>query len=185
MVPLDYVLAVVVLTAPLENADPQCLAEHRGLMRTIRQVAEDWEILDRREHNHLLARPEEFSADVRLLRKRYHELAEAPPVSDALRFPCRELTCELLTFNRAFYRSLAVRRDALGSGPNNLDQALAEADQLYRVWDLVRDARSECYYVTVRRGALLALRQVLGEADYHRASLPPHVPVWQFARQDR
>ncbi|MFO0927059.1 MAG: hypothetical protein U0736_08450 [Gemmataceae bacterium] len=183
MVPLDYVLAVAVLVAPLDSTDPIPLAEHACLMRAMREVAQGWEILDRREHNYVLLRADDFAADAHLLRKRYHELADAPPVSDAGRFPSRELACELLTFNRAYHRGLSVRRDSFGER-DALCEALREADELYRLWDLVRDARSECYYVSVRRGALLALRQALGDVDYHRGVMPPHVPVWRFERRD-
>lgn len=183
MVPLDYVLAVAVLTAPLDPTEPVGLAEHACLLPALRQLAQAWEVLDPREHNYVLVRAEDFAADAQLLRKRYHELADAPPVSDALRFPSRELTCELLTFNRAYHRGLSVRRDSFGERAE-LCQALREADELYRLWDLVRDARSECYYVSVRRGALLALRQALGAADYNRGVLPPHVPLWRFERRD-
>jgi hypothetical protein len=104
-------------------------------------------------------------------------------VFDALRFPHRELACELLTFNRAYHSHMSRRIEAEGAR-RELEDALTEADQLYRIWDLVRDASSDFYYVSVRRQALAALRDAIGPGDYYRGVLPPHVPVWRFARRD-
>lgn len=184
MVPLDYVLAVAVLTAPIDQGKPSTLAEHACLGRALAEVALHWEILDPREARHFFHRPDDFISDLALLRRRYQELNDAPLVSDAQRLPGRETASELLAFNRAYHRTLTMRRDALGGMQDDLDTALCEVDQLYRVWDLVRDARSDCYYVSVRRHALLALRQTLGPAEYYRGQLPPHVPVWRFSRVD-
>ena len=62
---------------------------------------------------------------------------------------------------------------------------LLEADRLYQIWDLVRDNRCDYYYVTVRRQALKKLKEMIGDQAYYSGQLPPHVPVWQFARIDR
>ncbi len=57
---------------------------------------------------------------------------------------------------------------------------MIETDRLYKVWDAVRDARCEFYYVSVRRQALMRLKDMLGEDDYRSTNLPPNVPVWRF-----
>jgi hypothetical protein len=184
MIPLDYVLAVAVLTVPGGSAEGIPLGEHVCLARPIREVALRWEVLDPREARCFLCRVESFESDVRLLQKRQAELADSPLVRDAERFPVRELVCEVLTFNRAYYGYLMRKRDAEGRGQPELEQALSETDMLYHIYDLVRDARSECYYVSVRRQALAALREAIGPADYCTGVLPPHVPVWRFERRD-
>jgi hypothetical protein len=184
MVPLDYVLAVALLTTPGGCSEGESLREHACVARPVLDVALHWEILDPREVRYVLTRPEDFEADLRLLQRRYHELADAPPVIDGLRFPVRELVCELLTFNRAYHTYATRCRDAEGKAHPEWEEAMAEADQLYRIWDLVRDAGSEFYYVSDRRQALAALRQALGWSDYYAGVLPPHVPVWRFARRD-
>jgi hypothetical protein len=61
---------------------------------------------------------------------------------------------------------------------------MQEADRLYQVWDTVRDARCDYYYVTVRRQALKRLRDMLGSDAYYSGVLPPHVPLWRFQRVD-
>ena len=47
-----------------------------------------------------------------------------------------------------------------------------------------RHAACEYYYVTVRRQALKKLKEMIGDQAYYSGSLPPHVPVWRFARGD-
>jgi hypothetical protein len=83
-------------------------------------------------------------------------------------------------FNRSFRKKLDER------GQFEFDRAAAfqvvirETDRLYQVWDAVRDARCEFYFITVRRQALKKLRDALGEEAYQAAELPPCVPVWRF-----
>jgi len=182
MVPLEHVLAVALLINPpgesTESRPPPCSLE------TVRQLALHWELLDVRETTQLLASTDTFATDLETLRQRYRELETAPPVSDALRFPCRETVCELLAFNRTFQQHLQARRKAMGAIPSELDVTLDEVEQLYRIWELVRDACNECNFVPVRRRALLTLRDTLGAADYYQGKLPPHVPIWRFARRD-
>ncbi len=184
MVPLDYVLAVALLTVPGGSADAVTLPEHTCLARPLQSLALQWEILDPRERRCVLAGPDAFEADLRLVQRRYHELVDAPPVTDCKRFPTREVVCELLTFNRAYHTHMSLRRDSEGPARSELADAVAETDQLYHIWDLVRDAGSDCYYITFRRQALAALREAIGQGDYYRGVLPPHVPVWRFERRD-
>jgi hypothetical protein len=177
MVPLDFVLALAVLLAPADAAGAPAPSEHAGLWRTVQAVALALEVLDPREMRGVLARPQDFEADLALIRKRHRELGDAPPVCDAWRFPARELAVNMLAVNRERHRELTLKRQAIGPHPA-LDGALAECERLYRVWDAVRDARSEFYYVGVRRQALALLRQTLGDPAYHSAHLPPAAPAW-------
>ena len=143
-------------------------------------LALEWELMDAREVRYLLARPEDFEADLSVLRRRYAELADAPPSSDCLRFPDRATINELLAFNRAYRQHLDVRQPSEPARWWQLRAVLQETDQLYQVWDTIRDARCEYYYVTVRRQALKRLREQLGDAAYYGGPLPPHVPAWRF-----
>ena len=65
-----------------------------------------------------------------------------------------------------------------------LREAIQETDRLYQVWDTIRDARCDYYYVTVRRQALKRLRETLGPDSYYSGNLPSHVPVWLFQHVD-
>jgi len=183
MFPLDYLLAVALLTAPVDGSEatPDVYA---SLSPTIQAVAIQWEILDPREVRYVLTRSEDFASDLKLLRRRYQELASAPPVSDCQRFPDRATISDLLTFNRAYRQHLDSRLSVELVRWWDLREAVQEADRLYQVWDTVRDARCDYYYVTVRRQALKRLRDTIGPEAYYGGRLPPHVPLWRFQRID-
>ena len=171
-------LALALLTNPPGTplpAFPQ--QEWPAIRAAIVGLAVEWEILDEREER--FARFEDLAADIEALRRRRRDLVNAPPLRDAQRFPSKQVAEERITFNRAFRRQLEQRR-ALGPGRGGLDEVIRETDQLFEVWDAVRDLRSEAYYVHVRRLAMARLRAQLGDAAYYAAQLPPHVPVWRF-----
>jgi hypothetical protein len=156
--PLDYVLAVALLTALADATDLTGSAEGWATLQpALQAVAVGWEILDPREARYVLTRPKDFAADLQLLRRRYHDLADAPPLQDALRFPSRDLINELLAFNRAYRQHLTGRQSLELTSWWELHETLQEADRLYQIWDAVRDARCDYYYVTVRSQALKKL----------------------------
>jgi hypothetical protein len=175
MVPLDHVLALALLLAPADCESSFSAPEHACLWRTAQQTALSLELLDPRELPYVLSRPGDYEADLRLVRRRRADLRGAPPLADAWRFPPPEFASAHLAHNRAVHRAFAARREAMGALPG-YDEALAEAERLYQVWDAVRDCRSEWYYVIVRRQALARLYELLGADDYHKARLPPPAP---------
>jgi hypothetical protein len=185
MLPLDYLLAVALLTSGPEAADATAPLDGLAFVRpTIQSLAVSWEVLDPREMRYVLTRPEDFAADLKLLRRRTRELADAPPLHDCLRFPDRALINEFLAFNRAYRQHLDNRQALEQTYWWELREAVQETERLYQVWDTVRDARCDYYYVAVRRQALKKLRETVGEEAYWTGHLPPHVPVWRFVRID-
>jgi hypothetical protein len=185
MLRIDYILALSLLTAPPDaklNRDD--LRTMTGLRPTLQTLAVQWEILDPREVRYILSRPEDFSADLTLLRRRFRDFADAPCLQDSLRFPDRETVNELLSFNRAYRQHVGTRQPVELARWWEHRATLQETDQLYQIWDTVRDARCEYYYVTVRRQALKRLREMLGEEAYYSGELPPHVPLWRFRTID-
>lgn len=182
MVPLDYVLVVAAIIAPGEVL-PGEATEHLRLARPLREVALHWELLDPREQARLFTRANAFATDLELVRRRHRALDDAPFASEITRFPPRRVVADHLAFNRTYHRALVLRREAMGRS-DFLDQAISENDRLYRVWDLLRDAQCECFYVTARRQSLRGLRDAVGLDLYYRGTLPPHVPLWSFTRID-
>jgi hypothetical protein len=181
MLGFDHLLAVALLTAPADTAEPPAPSQaFISLAPVLQGLAVQWEILDPREVRYIMARPEDFASDLNLLRRRFHDLADAPALRDGLRFPDREVVNDLLAFNRAYRQHLSIRQPVELVRWWELRSALQETDQLYQIWDTVRDARCEYYYVTVRRQALKRLRQLLGDDAYYFGRLPPHVPLWRF-----
>lgn len=181
MSPLTMLMATALLSAPADTPEPTPTAEEwPALQAALHAVAIQWEILDPREARYVLSRPEDFQNDLNLLRRRHKDLADAPLLADAQRFPDRGAVNEMLAFNRAYRRHLDGRQPMESDRSTPLQAALRETDKLYQVWDSVRDARCDFYYVTVRRQALKKLRDTLGADDYYSGKLPPYVPLWRF-----
>jgi hypothetical protein len=182
---LDYLLALSLLNAPPDSATPLSepwLAD--SVRPALQQICLRLEILDPRETRYLLTRSEDLNADLNLLRRRYRELRDAPALNDSLRFPDREVVNDLLAFNRAYRQALGLRQPVELARWWELREAMQETDSLYQIWDTVRDARCDYYYVTVRRQALKKLREAIGEDAYYGGNLPPYVPVWRFEAID-
>lgn len=181
MSPCELVLAAALLTAPADTPEtPPPPEQWAGLQAALHATAVTWEILDPRETRYVLARPEDFDADLNLLRRRRAELADAPKVGDAGRLPGRDTVNEFIRFNRAYRKGLEARQVWEADRADRIGEAVAETDRLYQVWDAVRDARCEFYYVTVRRQALAKLKAAVGPEAYETGALPPYVPEWRF-----
>lgn len=177
----ELIIAAMLLTIPpgIPAACPS-EADFPGLRDAVHQVAVQWEILDERETRYVLTRPEDFCTDLNMLRRRYRDLEDAPKVADSLRFPGRQFVNEQVKFNRVFRRHIDERRQLEVDRADSLRNVVMETDRLYQVWDSVRDARCDFYYVTVRRQALKKLRDLIGEDAYLDADLPANVPTWRF-----
>lgn len=181
MTAYDLVLAATLLTAPPGTPEQAPAPEQwAAVQAAIHQTAVEWEILDARETRYVMARVEDFEADLELLRRRYAELRDAPKLADAARFPDRRTVNDLIRFNRAYRKHLETRQVWEADRADAIRAAVLETDRLYRVWDAVRDARCEFYYVTVRRQALKKLQETVGDDAYARGELPPYVPEWRF-----
>lgn len=178
---VDFLVAVTLLTTPPDVPEPLPAAEHwPELQAALVSLALEWEILDPRETRYVFARLEDFEENLNLVRRRYRELMDAPRLAEASRLPEHRAVNELLGFNRAYRRHLDARQPMDLDRGDLLRQAIRETDTLYQVWDAVRDARCEYYYVTVRRQALKRLRCMIGSDDFFTGTLPPFVPLWRF-----
>src|SRR2546421_378612 len=99
MMPLDYVLAVAVLTAPPG------------------------------ETSYFLRRKDHFETDAGLMQKRYRRLAKAAFVCDADRLPHKDVVHELLAFNRAYPQHLVARCEAGGAKNAAAAEAVTEVER--------------------------------------------------------
>jgi hypothetical protein len=181
MSPSDLVLAVALLSAPPGTPEPIPSPDRwPAIQAAIHQVAVDWELLDPREARYVLSRVEDFECDLTILRRRHEELADAPKVAESGRFPDFDTINELIRFNRTHRKHLETRLLWETDRAELYRTAIVETDRLYRVWDAVREARGECYYVTVRRLALKRVRELIGTEAYALGELPPAVPEWRF-----
>lgn len=178
----DYLLAALLITTSPDVPETRVpsKAEWVILQPSITDLAVRWQLLDQRETAYILTTPEDYPGDLIIIRRRYRELKDVPLVEDGERFPEREQVNRLIRFNRSFRTKIADRMGLELDRQAIFTTVIRETDQLYAVWDAVRDARCEFYYVTVRRQALKKLQALLGEDDYRTATLPPLVPTWRF-----
>ncbi|HEV3144570.1 MAG TPA: hypothetical protein VGZ47_11845 [Gemmataceae bacterium] len=173
------IVAILLLTAgPAEPLPAIGTEGWPALQASMQRLAYQWQILDPREDR--LLHLEELAADLKVLRRRYRELADAPNLHDCIRFPEKALSVECLAFNRAYRKAIEKRLPLEFDQEAALKETLRETDELYKIWDTVRDARCEIYYVPVRRQALKQLRNLIGPEAYYSGHLPPHVPLWRF-----
>lgn len=184
---IEAAIALLLLTGPAEPAAGE-LVNASFLAGHLQHAGLALEIFDARETRFVFVRPEDFVADVKLLRRRWVELRDAPPLHDCARFPDRAQIDDRLTFNRQYRQhltNLMELRPRDAADVWTLREAIVETDQLYTIWDIARDARSDFYYLTVRRQALKNLRETIGFEAFCNGCLPPHVPLWRFTRLDR
>ena len=181
MLALKVAVAVVWLTTPPEYFDHTEVNRWYPLLSgAVRATALKLEVLDARETGHLLARPDDFKDDLRGLQERYQDLSNAPPLSEAERFPGRELVSDLMAFNRAYHENLTKRLEMDRVHAEELRSALLETDQLHRVWNTVHEVNCPYYYTTYRRQALRQLRDLMGDEAFYTGTLPPHLPLWRI-----
>jgi hypothetical protein len=181
MVPF-YTLALLLITTPESDVSSWSPID-TTLRGYIQDAAVQMQLLDSRERRYTLARPEDFASDLNLIRRRWRDLHNAPMMEDSYRFPDREQINEMLAFNRAYRQYIDTHYSLFAGGEKfwKGQDILRETERLYQLWDTVRDARCEYYYVTVRRQALRRLRdEMLGPKDYYAGQLPPYVPIWRF-----
>lgn len=176
-----YIVAAALLTSPPSDQDiPDAAAVHAFLGSAVQEIALHWELLDAREMRFLGYHAQDFAADLKVLQGRKQELDRAPLIEECNRFPDRTLISDLMAFNRSYRNDLAARMELDKLHAEELRTAIQETDHLHRIWEKLRDARCEFYYLTVRRQALLELRELIGAAAFYSGQLPPHVPTWRF-----
>lgn len=179
-----YLLALALLASSPDQAELLASPANWAAAPTLQRLAVDRELLDPREVRYVLTRREDFASDLKMLQRRHQQLGDAPLLHDSDRFPPRSVVSDMLAFNRAYRQHLENRQSVDLARWWDLREAIQETDRLYQVWDTVRDARCEYYYVTVRRQALKRLRDALGPQRFYAGNLPPNVPVWRFTPVD-
>jgi len=178
----ECILAIVLLAGPKDQPTATDLDDWLYAMRpTVLAMALEEEILDPRELSFFLAPGGDATGDLTTLRCRMADFADAPCLAECKRLPDRKAINEYLAFNRAYRNDLTTRLSIARIHAEELRNALADTDKLHSVWDAVRDAKCDYYYVTVRRQALRLLRELVGPEAFYSGHLPPHVPLWHFA----
>jgi hypothetical protein len=183
MAPSDLLFAAMLLTAPLGTHEVPPSPERWPVVRdALYQTAIEWEILDSREKRYVLTKSEDFQDDLDFLRKRRCELAEAPRVIASQRLPDRNSINDCIRFNRSFRKNMELRLAWESDRADFIREVINENERLYKIWDAIRDAKSDMHYVTTRRLALLKLRDLIGPDAFESGDALPYVPDWRFTR---
>jgi hypothetical protein len=175
-----FFAAALMLAPPGAPIPPISSEEWPDLQIQLCQLGVELQILDKREADFLLVKREDLATDLKLLRQRYADLKDSPKVEDLNRFPNREEVNAMLSFNRNYRGKMEAR---MISEPHKADYyrgVIKETDELYQLWDSVREVRSDFYYVSVRRQSLSKLKERAGVAAFITGQLPPCVPTWRF-----
>lgn len=166
----ETLLAALLLTGP---ADPDH-AVAAVLRPSVLALALDAEVLDPRERGFVMS--QDVLGDLAMLQGRWTAFETAPNLWEVERFPDAAHVRRALELNRARRLHLSERRkiDLIHAG--ELEAEIRRVDQLYQVFDAVRDARADYFYTTVRRDALRLLRELIGERAFAEGRLPLPVP---------
>lgn len=176
----DFVLAAALLTAP-KDAPPVDANWIEVLRPTILTLAVDGEILDPRERVFLFT--QDPNGDLTMLRGRNEDLAKCPQLGECERYPNRKMINDFLALNRSYRNDLTARLTIDLVHADDIRSAIIETDQLYQVWDSIRDAQCEYYYITVRRQSLGLLRDLIGTEAFYSGQMPPNIPIWHLRRE--
>jgi len=147
---------------------------------SFRFAAVRWQLYDLNELSYKFTNREAFPEDISELRARFEELKDAPPLEDADRIPNRDYLHQKIQFNRRLRKNLDEARDLYPHRAAMFEKVMSECDEIYRVWDLARDASQTFYYVPHRRRCLMQLKKALGDEAYATMDLPWFVPNWRF-----
>lgn len=172
------------LRLPPETKDVAPHPDHWPMFRdTVHSVCVNWQIVDARETRYIFTNREDYEKEMAMLRRRYQEFKTLPRVEEAERFGIsRNEINDLVRFNRVYTKNIKDRAEIELDRTTALLAVAKEADYLYKIWDYLRDAKCEFYYVTVRRHALTNLRKELGEESFYSGVMPEYVvPVWRFS----
>ncbi len=175
----EIVLAAALLVGP---KDVPVDANWIEVLRpTILTLAVNSEILDPRERAFLLT--QDPVGDLAMLQGRNEDFKGLPYLGECSRYPDRKLINDFLALNRSYRNDLNKRLEIDLIHADVIRDAIVDTDQLYQVWDTVRDAQCDYYYVTVRRQALGLLRELIGAEAFYSGRMPPSIPVWHLPRR--
>ena len=175
--PFDLLIAFALIASP----DAKCDCPPCPLM-AFQSVGVSLEILDPQERSWRFVQQSDFAYDLSIIRERYQDLRDAPPIADAIRFPQRECCRVALNANREYQQWLEART-AIDHSPW-ITEAIEECEVARQAWDCADDANGEFYYVSARRASLKRLLELIGPHAYYAGCLPPFVPVWRYRRVD-
>lgn len=174
----DLLVAILIITSPVAIERAPTHFE----LANVQVLSVEMELVDRRECRYVANRMSDHDSCLKTIRDRYVKLVDAPPVADCERLPSRECLSKCLELNRELRKTFEAKSSLFGGAiKESYEQAVKETDRLFTVYDLMRDARSEQYFIYARRLAMKDLRDLwLGPEAYYSCQYPPCVPLWRL-----
>lgn len=157
---------------------PSKEAEFTALNVALVRMAVAMEVLDSREGAYTFNQTIESvaSADLDRIRERVFDLADSPSVATIESWPDREVFIQRCHFNRRYLAHIEGLWRAEPDRKHLYEEVIGEINWLYQVNDLMRDARSEYFYVYVRRRAAKRAIQMAGDQIFDC----PAAPIWRM-----
>lgn len=140
---------------------------------TLNAVCLDLQIVDPREHTLF---------DLNTIQSMNEKYKSYPLLQESSLFPNRIYINQSLALNRAYKKHLVDRLTVDHIHEEDIKEAISEVDQLYSVWDYLRDAQCEFYYVRIRREALHVLREKIGTQNFYSGYVPAVIPIRHLHR---
>lgn len=155
----DVLFALAILTSdgPVSDAE---LAIFRPAILAVSQANE---ICDQREGAYLFCAPQEA---LETLRNRWVDFADAPHLADRDRFPDRKFCVDRCAINRERRAWLVKLGEVNSLWKAECDAEIGFVDREYEIWDNLRDAHQDGYWIVTRRIALLRVRELIGDDFY-------------------
>lgn len=161
----EILLATVLIVSP-KDIDSNWVEVLQPALRTL---AIDGELIDPREQ-------------IDVLKDRYEECKNHPHLNGQY-FPDRKVISGFLATNRLYRDHLTKRLEIDSIHDNLIRDAIVETDQLYHVWETIREIQCDYYYVTIRRQQLKLLKDLMGDEIFYSGQLPPYLPMWHLPRK--
>lgn len=182
----EWLAAMTLLNQPPDDPEdlpptpPASGEAYQQARLALQTVAIEWQILDAGECGYILTHPEQFANDLSLLRQRRIDMADMPLAQDVGRFPQRQAVWDRCAFSKEFQATMELRSVTNPLYFWECRAIAAETERLHDIWDWLRIAQAEHNTIVTRRYALANLRNMLGNADYYAATMPPWVPLGAF-----
>lgn len=179
-------IALALLTTPPCQEIKEVEKHDSFLVRmNLRQLSLQMDIIDESEDYMKTEGHIWFESQVDLLRGKYYDVKDAPPIIDEMRFPDRETLRPLIAFNRQYKAHLECQQAINGQHRSEDYQAIIQETQdLYLIYDWVFDAKGQYFPLAYRRFCLKKARELMGDKLYYEGRMPPHVPIWRFRSID-
>jgi hypothetical protein len=176
---MDFLLAWSLLTGTCTEQD-YVRGNTPEVREALAEIAVLNEYMDKREQSYYFSE-KHFKNDVYLIQLRYAMLKDAPKTSDPIVLPLRTTLLEGIKFNREFLKHLEIQMAWNTDRADIYRVVIIETNNLYQIWSTACDATCDFYYITIRREALLKLKQMVGDDVYYsKEPFPPCVPIWRF-----